>query len=556
MQDYATSEIAELAHQLTLSPVRQRLSQLAGIEQMLSLVEPTQSYPYDLVCYHITGYRPRGRAPRPAIAGAKLTNDLVLMAEHISRKAHLTLDQLPQGYRTQEEIADDLSVSTKTIRRWRNRGLMGLRAVFDDGVSRQVFLKSTIDRFCKQHENLVRRGAAFKQLSDQEKQTIVSSARTLLSAKRMRLHEVAKTVSAQTGRAVETVRYTLRRHDEAHPDQALFANGGLPLVSERHLSIWKCHQAGESARQIAPVFDCSVEHVEQVLREMELRLLKDKPPACIYSEEFALPNADAVILGPEPKAGPAGRKVNPPKDLPAYLRSLYDIPLLSAEQERDLFRRYNYLKFRAAQLLESLDEVTVSAQELSSLQRLRAAAEEIKGRIIQANLRLVVSIAKRHISGRANNFFEVVSDGNVSLMRAVENFDYTRGNKFSTYASWAIMKNYARTIPEAHYRYARYVTGQDELLDAAADYRAAPKSDHDGDDLRQMLAAGLAGLTDRERTIVTEHFGLFGRKTPRTLEQLGQGFGVTKERVRQIEKRAMDKLKKALAPAALDLLVE
>ena len=71
----------------------------------------------------------------------------------------------------------------------------------------------------------------------------------------------------------------------------------------------------------------------------------------------------------------------------------------------------------------------------------------VKNEIISANLRLVVSIAKRHVSP-GENFFELVSDGNISLIRAVEKFDYARGNKFSTYASWAIMKNYARTIPD------------------------------------------------------------------------------------------------------------
>jgi len=80
----------------------------------------------------------------------------------------------------------------------------------------------------------------------------------------------------------------------------------------------------------------------------------------------------------------------------------------------------------------------------------------------------VVSIARRHV-GRAPCFFEIVSDGNLSLMRAVEKFDYARGFKFSTYASWAIMRNYARTIPEQMYQSARLVTGVDEALAATPD---------------------------------------------------------------------------------------
>ncbi|MCH7814821.1 MAG: RNA polymerase subunit sigma-70, partial [Planctomycetes bacterium] len=468
MYKSATTEIGELAHQLTISPTRLRLGQVDGIERLLGLLKPEGSYPYELICFHITGYTPKNSQPRPAIAGRKLIPDLVVMAEHITRKANLPLDTLTAEYQTQEELADRLSVSTKTIRRWRQRGLMGIRAVFDDGVSRQVFLTATIERFCKQHDALVRRGAAFKQLSSGEKERIVIRARELLAVKRTKLHAVACQISSETNRAVETVRYTLRRYDEQHPAEALFANGGQPLLSERHRAIWRCHQAGDSADQIAEAYDCEAAGVEQVLRELEIRRLKETRIGYVASDEFAAPGAEASILGPEPAAPEQkGSATRIPKDLPAYLRSLYDIPLFSAEQERDIFRRYNFLKYRAVTVLAEIDECEVTADQLAEVQRLLTDADRIKNRIIQANLRLVVSIAKRHVNGRAPQFFEVISDGNLSLIRSVENFDYTRGNKFSTYASWAIMKNYARTIPENHYRYARYVTGQDELLEAA-----------------------------------------------------------------------------------------
>ena len=101
---------------------------------------------------------------------------------------------------------------------------------------------------------------------------------------------------------------------------------------------------------------------------------------------------------------------------------------------------------------------------------LQEEALDVKNQIIRSNLRLVVSIAKRHV-GPSNNFFELVSDGNMSLIRAVEKFDFSRGNKFSTYASWAIMKNFARTIPEENYRRDRFVTGHEEMFEAAADNR-------------------------------------------------------------------------------------
>ena len=100
---------------------------------------------------------------------------------------------------------------------------------------------------------------------------------------------------------------------------------------------------------------------------------------------------------------------------------------------------------------------------MDEIERLYDQAVAVKNQIVRANLRLVVSIAKRHV-GPTDNFFELVSDGNMSLIRAAEKFDYARGNKFSTYASWAIMKNFARTIPDEHRRRDRFRTSQLETF--------------------------------------------------------------------------------------------
>ncbi|GAG19448.1 unnamed protein product, partial [marine sediment metagenome] len=102
----------------------------------------------------------------------------------------------------------------------------------------------------------------------------------------------------------------------------------------------------------------------------------------------------------------------------------------------------------------------------------------------------------------------------------------------------------------------RYVTGQDELLSAAADRSAAPPSDSDRKRIRELIAAGLSELTKREREIVSSHFGLGGTNSSVTLEQLGQRFGVTKERIRQIEQRALARLREVLAPTLVEALAD
>jgi RNA polymerase primary sigma factor len=203
----------------------------------------------------------------------------------------------------------------------------------------------------------------------------------------------------------------------------------------------------------------------------------------------------------------------------------------------------NYLKYRMHQLRERLRPKQIQSVILDELDRLQRDALAVKNQIIRANLRLVVSIAKRHV-GSANSFDELVSDGNMSLIRAVEKFDYARGNKFSTYASWAIMKNFARSIPGEHQQRDRFVTGHDEMFESRADSRSVElNQEYQIHQMRKSLARILEKLDDRERSIIVSRFGLDEAGEPHTLEEVGNALGVTKERVRQLEVRAMGKLR-------------
>ncbi|MET9729538.1 RNA polymerase sigma factor [Streptomyces sp. NPDC006458] len=318
--------------------------------------------------------------------------------------------------------------------------------------------------------------------------------------------------------------------------------------------------------------------------------------------EPAEPPAEALETEPAEPAEPAPARADtggPSSDLfRQYLREIGRIPLLTAAEEVDLARRVEAGLFAEEKLLNSPDLDTRLALDLD---RLVVMGRMAKRRLIEANLRLVVSVAKRYV-GRGLTMLDLVQEGNLGLIRAVEKFDYARGYKFSTYATWWIrqamsraLADQARTIRvpvhvvELINRVVRvqrrmlqergYEPTPEEVagqLDLAPErvgevLRLAqePVSLHapvgeeddvalgdlieDGDAaspvesaafllLREHLEAVLSTLGERERKVVQLRYGLADGR-PRTLEEIGRIFGVTRERIRQIESKTLNKLR-------------
>ncbi|MEU0671493.1 RNA polymerase sigma factor [Streptomyces sp. NPDC006172] len=310
----------------------------------------------------------------------------------------------------------------------------------------------------------------------------------------------------------------------------------------------------------------------------------------------------APEAAPEPAEAPAPRAADgagPSSDLfRQYLREIGRIPLLTAAEEVELARRVEAGLFAEEKLAGTPD---LDSDLALDLDRLVVMGRMAKRRLIEANLRLVVSVAKRYV-GRGLTMLDLVQEGNLGLIRAVEKFDYARGYKFSTYATWWIrqamsraLADQARTIRvpvhvvELINRVVRvqrrmlqergYEPTADEVaahLDLAPErvgevLRLAqePVSLHapvgeeddvalgdlieDGDAaspvesaafllLREHLEAVLSTLGERERKVVQLRYGLADGR-PRTLEEIGRLFGVTRERIRQIESKTLGKLR-------------
>jgi RNA polymerase primary sigma factor len=257
------------------------------------------------------------------------------------------------------------------------------------------------------------------------------------------------------------------------------------------------------------------------------------------------PPADAVV--PLEQAGEKSVTDGP---IAPYIARLYDARLLTKDEEQFYFRRMNWLKFRAAAARGKLDARRATRRQMQKIEALIEEADTVKQLIITANLRLVVSIAKKFVSSELL-FEDLVSEGNLALMRSVEKFNFALGNRFSTYATYAIQRHFYRLSQRSRKQWNRFVSDDNALHALAASERDTEMcTSSQIDVLKQTFGRFLEELEPREKQIVVARFGFDG-EAPRTFRELGSQMGVCKERIRQIQGRAMDKLRLMAEEASL-----
>ena len=268
-----------------------------------------------------------------------------------------------------------------------------------------------------------------------------------------------------------------------------------------------------------------------------------------FSPEFDDPEAASDILDAIDSSASttnAGRSkpkngVTPPAGTPPYLADLYAFPLLTRAQEHQLFRKMNYLKYRADLLRRQLSTSKSPGSLCDRIEKKLSDALHIRNRLVQCNLRLVVSIAKT-IARDLSEMDEMISDGNMPLIRAVEIFDFERGTRFSTYATWAIRHFLYRSSTKMSRQQKRFVTSQQLTIDVHPDAANASDDVCTQGMESQPCTQLLDHLDDRSRSIVALRFGLGKARRPHKFREIALKWGVSTERARQLFTKAIDRL--------------
>ncbi len=254
------------------------------------------------------------------------------------------------------------------------------------------------------------------------------------------------------------------------------------------------------------------------------------------AEKRILAESDQFLTDSTPDASTA--KVL--REMPSHLARFCETPLLPPEAEAALFRRMNYAKYRA-NLALGPETRKPSEKRLAESKRWLADAEKTRNRIVSSNLRLPISIVKK-VATPMVTFDELLSDAMVSLLHSVDKFDYSRGFRFSTYAYRAISRQAYRSVADFGQQSTRFQSRGEWMEGEALAEDENRYPEQQWSRWSEAISELLDTLSDRERKIIECRFALGQDLEPRTFQSLADEFGVSKERVRQIEKRAVEKL--------------
>ncbi|ARP74433.1 RNA polymerase sigma factor [Streptomyces pluripotens] len=451
-----------------------------------------------------------------------------------------------------------------------------------------------------QWKNVLR---SLNQILEEEGVTLMVSA---AEPKRTRKSVAAKTPAKRTATKTVAAKAVTTRKATAAPATPAVSAAAAPAGSAEEAAPVKKAAAKKATAKKAAAKKTAVKKTaakKTTAKKDAAEVLEDEvlEDGKVADEPEGAENAGFVLSdededdAPAQQVAAAGATADPVKD---YLKQIGKVPLLNAEQEVELAKRIEAGLFAEDKLANS-DKLAPKLKR--ELEIIAEDGRRAKNHLLEANLRLVVSLAKRY-TGRGMLFLDLIQEGNLGLIRAVEKFDYTKGYKFSTYATWWIrqaitraMADQARTIripvhmvevinklarvqrqmlqdlgreptPE---ELAKELDMTPEKVIEVQKYGREPISLHtplgeDGDSefgdliedseavvpadavsftlLQEQLHSVLDTLSEREAGVVSMRFGLTDGQ-PKTLDEIGKVYGVTRERIRQIESKTMSKLR-------------
>jgi len=302
------------------------------------------------------------------------------------------------------------------------------------------------------------------------------------------------------------------------------------------------------------------------ISENRIEKLLKTPLRYFYHSDFDNPESKSEIIAEMPDIDIYNKnkiKVNKIKSgkINPEMIPCYESPLLSFAQEQHLFRKMSYYKYRAKNIIATLNHENPNESKIQSAESYIEMARDVRNQISSANFRLATQIMKhRHVWKKEQVQTDVVlSDAYFDVIKAVDYFNWTLGHRFSTYATWVVKKNFFRDYKQKSIQSERFSTIEDTNIDFV-DVRSSGFEDERDHGSRQKIIKSLVGMlvrenlgTDRVRQayILENYYGVNGREK-KTLEEISGEIGVTKERVRQLKEKGLEWIKERVLQMSLE----
>ncbi len=428
MTELAQPLLADLHRQLMLSPADVRARYADRLERFLLELEPARTYPYEFVYFRIVGMR-AAVTHLQTFTGDELRPDLVLLMEALSAGTAPPATSTGEKVYTVDEACERLGVTSRTLHRWRRRGLMARRYRFPDGGRRLGVRASALDRFLEAEGGRPAASASGRRLTPKEEEDIAGRVERL-RGEGLSTTAAAEHVAEQVGRAKETVRLVLKRREGDD------GQGGGRLSEEERRALLADYRAGTSAEALAERSGRSTSSVYRILNQERARELLAADVSYVGGADLdevdapADEGVQALMERLEATQPPPGR------------------PPLSRDEERALFRAYNATRRQIARDRAELDPARyVPTRALRELEDLSARAARIKELIARLHLPLVERVVRQHAAAPAEAR-ALLAQGRALLGDVIDSFDYTGRGRLGSLVTLDLQKAFARTTAE------------------------------------------------------------------------------------------------------------
>lgn len=536
---FKVAAVEELYKQLRYAPPSTRKRQMDHAESLVAEIDRSVNYPEDFIVYRITGYRP-DNDNATMLVGEALLPDLVNFVLRISRDLDLPPDYNDRNARLLPDIATELNISTKTLERYRKKGLVCHYVTMDDGHQLLACFEDALHRYIREHDGTIKRAAGFTRITARDERELIAQARSLRTADGATLNEAAAQLAQQHGRAHETVRMLLRRHDRSAA-VPIFIDP-IPLRDREARLLYRAWRYGAAVALMSERLGKTTTTIHRAINRQRGLRLSELDLNHVTLPTFSIEDAAEVILSP----ASVNTNLNclPSRhDALALISLARSMEALNEDDEHALIAAYNFLKHRAKAGVNTfghwptaheLDAVETNLRWASMLKRLLVMHGFPEGlRSIEQNLhRSLTELPVEVILSSIRTAVTVVAT-------VVETIDPTRGQRLPRLARHAVDRALASSgVVFASNRAAvKHADGSVPLNDPLAAITPWAWLDP-----RPIAPHHLAQLSSRLQTLLTLRWGLDG-SPPRTCDALAAHLGQTGGSITRLLARAERELR-------------